>query len=298
MKQTPIYRVQTATSNISVSSTNHILEQFAAVFQGLGKLKAAPIKLYQNKGVKPPQQIPYHFQEQFNTSIQEMESEGVTEDHTGPVTWISNPVLVAKPDGTLQITVDLHQVNKAIENTHLPIPHGMIYYPCSPETILQQVEFMHRLSPTRTCRGIMGSLPISGELNSLLRPISATIPNAEIIHDDIVIASENHEAHNKTLFKVLSMLQDAGLTLNKKKCIFATNSIPFWQLTIMQEGLKPDPEKCEALTLAKQPSTNDELISFFCMVHDKKTCMIQLDQYPFPRVPKHQTSIQPIRFAP
>jgi hypothetical protein len=66
--------------------------------------------------------MPYHLQEQFHTVIKQMEDEGVIEDHVGPVTWISNPVVVPKSDGALRITVDLRHVNKALENTHLPIP--------------------------------------------------------------------------------------------------------------------------------------------------------------------------------
>lgn len=51
-----------------------------------------------------------------------MESDDVIEPHLGPVTWLSNPVLVPKADGSMQITVDLRNHNKALQNTHLHIP--------------------------------------------------------------------------------------------------------------------------------------------------------------------------------
>ena len=107
-------------------TTSTVLEQYPDVFTGLGKMKADPVTLYVKADTKPviqpPRPIPFHLQNDFNIEIQQMEDDGVIEDHVGPVTWLSNPVLVPKPTGGLRITVDLRQLNKAIENTHLPIP--------------------------------------------------------------------------------------------------------------------------------------------------------------------------------
>ena len=176
-----------------------------------------------------------------------MEEEGVIEDHVGPVIWISNPVIVPKSDGKLRITADLRQVNKALDNTHLPIPRVQDILPmfagkrfCSKPDLraaFHQVELakesrhltVFRAGEKLKCykRLTMGSLPASGELNNRLHPILAKIADAEIIHDDIVIASEDINAHNKTLHTVLKMIQDVCLTLNRQKCIFAAESIPF-----------------------------------------------------------------------
>ena len=57
------------------------------------------------------------------TPIKQMEKDYAIEDHTGSAAWILNPVLVTRPDVSLYIVVNLRQVNKAIKNTHLPIPH-------------------------------------------------------------------------------------------------------------------------------------------------------------------------------
>ena len=107
-------------------TTQVILNEYDEVFNGLGKMKAEPVTLYTKPDVKPviqpPRPIPYHLREQFLTEIQRMEENDVIEDHVGPVTWISNPVLVPKLDVNLRITVDLRQVNKALQDTHLPIP--------------------------------------------------------------------------------------------------------------------------------------------------------------------------------
>ena len=51
-----------------------------------------------------------------------IEADDDIEPHHGPVTWLSNPVLVSKADGSMRVTVDLRNLNKALQDTNLPIP--------------------------------------------------------------------------------------------------------------------------------------------------------------------------------
>ena len=60
------------------------------------------------------------------------------------------------------------------------------------------------------------------------------------------------------------------MTLNPDKCFFGKEEIPFWEMIISKEGLKPDPEKVSALTYASRPRSKDELHSFLCMVQSNK----------------------------
>ena len=253
-----ILQINTQPNTFMVSSkptihptTQVILNEYGDVFIGLGKMKTDPVTLYTKPDTKPiiqpPRHIPYHLQEQFSAEIQRMEDNDVIEDHDGPVTWVSNPVLIPKADGNLRITVDLRQVNKSLQNPHLPIPRVddilptftemEIFSKCDLKTAFHQIE-LHEESRHLTVfragnrlkrykRLAMGSLSASGELNKRLHSILANIIGAEIIHDDIVIATKNLRSHNSTLRKVLETLKNLGLTLNKEKCIIASISIPF-----------------------------------------------------------------------
>ena len=111
----------------------------------------------------------------------------------------------------------------------------------------------------------MGTLPASGELNQRLRPVLAHIPNATIIQDDIVIATNDLISHNTTLDLVLAALAHACLTVIPKKCILASE-IPFWGFGVTAQGLTPDPQKVEAVQQAEHPQTRDEVTSFLCMI--------------------------------
>eukprot|EP00794_Sanderia_malayensis_P005811 gene5811-6508_t len=54
--------------------------------------------------------------------IQEIESDDVIKQHYGPMTWLANPFLVPKPDGSMRTTVDLRGLNKALNIPHLLLP--------------------------------------------------------------------------------------------------------------------------------------------------------------------------------
>ena len=74
-----------------------ILSKYSPFFHGLGKLNADPVTLHLDPDAKPiiqsPRPIHFHVQQEFNKIIASMEQEDVVEQHYGPVTWLSNPVL-------------------------------------------------------------------------------------------------------------------------------------------------------------------------------------------------------------
>ena len=63
-------------------------------------------------------------------------------------------------------------------------------------------------------RVTMGAKPASGELNKALSPIFQDIQHAHVIHDDIIIGAPTKEQHDHALEKVLTRIEESGLTLN------------------------------------------------------------------------------------
>ena len=224
-----------------------------------------------------------------------MESDDVIEPHHGQVTWLSNPVLVPKADGSTRVTVDLRNLNKAWQDTHLLIPRVddimLIFTGKSIFSKLDLKTAFHQLSEDsriltlfragdrlmRYKRLTMGTLPASGELNSRLRPIIANIPNAAVIQDDIVIATADKETHYQTLEAVITALEKAGLTVSPSKCILGQPEIPFWGFKVNKNGIKPDPNKVQAVQEAGRPTFKDELRSFLYMIRSNGTFIPDLD---------------------
>ena len=64
----------------------------------------------------------------------------------------------------------------------------------------------------------------------------------------------------------MEAVKGANLTLQPAKCQFAMKEIKFWGMIINSYGVKPDPEKVDALDYLDSPKNKEELLSFLCMM--------------------------------
>ncbi|XP_018361218.1 PREDICTED: uncharacterized protein LOC108759968 [Trachymyrmex cornetzi] len=85
--------------------------------------------------------------------------------------------------------------------------------------------------------------------------------------DDVLIASVNEEQHQKDLRQVFQRLQDAGITINPAKCRFGQKNIQFLGHEISSEGIKPLPDKVNAIINFTQPETLIQLRRFLGMLN-------------------------------
>ena len=121
-------QVQSTTKNKKNNSDKckHYFTKYSSIFHGVGTLKNYEVKLFVVESVRPvaepPRPIPFHLKDRCDQELEKMEVEGIIEPHTGPAPWISNLVMAPKDDGNIRITVDMRNVNKAIQNTRIPIP--------------------------------------------------------------------------------------------------------------------------------------------------------------------------------
>ena len=85
-------------------------------------------KLHVNTEVKPvattPRFVPYHLKERAPKVIKDIIKQDIIQEHsineTAP--WVSNAVIASKPDGSIRMTLDAHNVNKVILPMNLPVP--------------------------------------------------------------------------------------------------------------------------------------------------------------------------------
>ena len=102
-----------------------LLGKYPQIFTGLGRLKDHKVKFHVKPGIKPIRDalrtIPYHLCDRANNALQEMIEQGVVEEHptNKPSPWVSNVAFCEKDDGSLQVTVDAKNVNKAIQSSNL-----------------------------------------------------------------------------------------------------------------------------------------------------------------------------------
>ncbi|GFU58500.1 retrovirus-related Pol polyprotein from transposon 297 [Trichonephila clavipes] len=80
--------------------------------------------------------------------------------------------------------------------------------------------------------------------------------------DDIIVFSETFNDHLQRLRRVLKCIQDAGLVLNFKKCVFGSRQINiFWNL-VSEEGIMPNPGKVRAVQNFPAPKNICDIRSF------------------------------------
>lgn len=269
-----------------------ILKRYPDNFRGIGKLQHHQVKLHVNHDVKPisepPRTIPYHLKDRAQQAIDGMIRDGIIEEHPAsePAQWVSNIVLAPKSDGSIRVTMDARNVNKAILSCNYPIPrHEDIKAKFAGAQVFSKMDFTSafwqiELEPSsrhltvfhandrlyRYKRLTMGLKPAQGELNSVLSPLFAHIPYTHVIHDDVVIAAPSDYEHDKCLEQVMETIHKSGTTLNAAKCTFGTSEISFWGMIYSKDGMQPDPNKVEALEYITAPSSKEEVLSFLCMM--------------------------------
>jgi len=85
--------------------------------------------------------------------------------------------------------------------------------------------------------------------------------------DDILIASKSEMEHFKHLEQLFHRLQEQGLIINLKKCQFLKSNLNFLGHLVSPDGIKPSPEKVEAIKNFKRPETVKELRRFLGIVN-------------------------------
>ena len=79
------------------------------------------------------------------------------------------------------------------------------------------------------------------------------IPGVVVYIDDILITGTNEEEHLAALEVVLTKLEQAGLRVQRNKCIFMAPSVVYLGHMIDEHGLHPVPEKVQAVHEAPSP---------------------------------------------
>ncbi|KAL4104799.1 hypothetical protein QTP88_020075 [Uroleucon formosanum] len=90
--------------------------------------------------------------------------------------------------------------------------------------------------------------------------------------DDILILSTSEEKHMKYL-EVFKTLDDSGVVINPKKCVFGQKEVIFLGHIILDTGLKPNPDKIKVIEKFPRPKTVQELRRFLAMCNFYRRCI-------------------------
>ncbi|GFX28017.1 retrovirus-related Pol polyprotein from transposon 17.6 [Trichonephila clavipes] len=100
-----------------------------------------------------------------------------------------------------------------------------------------------------------------------MHEVQRGLPFCFVYLDDILCYSENAEEHRSHLRTIFQRLSSYGLKLNISKCVFGVTELIFLGHLITPDGIKPLPEKVQAVLDYKQPETVGSLRKFLGLLN-------------------------------
>ena len=222
-----------------------IVKKFPRLFTGLGKLKDIKLKT----GTKPyalsvPRRVAVPLLPKVEQEIEHMTKMGVITEVTVPTDWSAGMVVVPKPSGKVRICADLTELNvrerhvlPSVETTLAQLGGAKYFSKLDANSGFWQIEmdpessklttFITPFGQYRFNKLPFGIMSAPKHFQRRMNEILADTEGAVCLIDDILVYGKSQLEHDQHLLAVLKKLNDAGLTLNKEKCVFNMTSIKF-----------------------------------------------------------------------
>lgn len=254
---------------------------------GLGCCKVAEHVIELLPGTLPIKQRYYPVspfkQRLIDEEIDEMLKLGVIEPSKSP--WSSPVCLVKKKDNSYRFCIDFRKLNSKTKKDSYPIPYI--------SAILDRLKNAHYISSI-DIKSAFWQVPLSEASKELTaftvpgrnlfqftrmpfgltnapatwqriidRVLGVDLENNVMVYlDDIIIISSTFNEHLKILGLVFDRLKDAGLLVKPEKCHFCKPELKYLGHVVDSKGLRPDPEKVQAIVNILPPTNLTEIRRF------------------------------------
>ncbi|XP_060810048.1 uncharacterized protein K02A2.6-like [Amyelois transitella] len=105
------------------------------------------------------------------------------------------------------------------------------------------------------------------QFQKLMEETLRGIPGTVVFLDDVCITGVDRASHMRSLRAVLDRLRQMGLTIKLEKCSFIQKSVKYLGFIIDKNGLRPDPEKLDAIAKIPVPTDVTQLKSFLGLLN-------------------------------
>lgn len=236
--------------------------------------------------IHAPRKVALALQPKLKSMLDDMVCKGVLIKREEPTDWVNSLVIVQKPNGSLRICLDPRDLNRAIKREHHAIPtfediahklHGKKLF----SVIDMKDGFWHirldeessklctfnsmfgRYSYTRLPFGISSAPEV---FQKRAQEIFGDIPDVFVVFDDLLIAAETIEQHERTLRAVFERAREKGVRFNRNKLQLFANECKYVGHVLTPDGIRPDVDKVKAITEMRSPTDAGELSRFLGMV--------------------------------
>lgn len=274
-----------------VSGTQRVLDKHGKCFEGFEKLKDFQLRIPVDNNVdpvvQPVRRTPYHLRDKLAEKLDELEALDIIEKADGPSSWVSSVVVIPKSDDDIRLCVDMREANKAVERERFPIPTiDDVLQEMSESKVFSKIDIKwayHQIEQEPNSRDITTFATHQGNyrykrLNfgvscapemyqKTLQQILHDCPGSHNILDDIVCHGENEREHDERLDKLLTTLENRGLTLHRDKWKFNIPRFEFMGHVLSEQGMGPSEVKVRAVMEAREPKSATEVGSFLVLVN-------------------------------
>ena len=232
-----------------------IQKKYRALFTGVAKLKGYKLKLHINEYVTPVAQSarrpPFGLRDKVDEKLDDLLDMGIIEEvpKATPMTWVSPLVVVPKAEGKdISVCVDMRRANEAIIRERHPIPTiEEVLYDLNGATVfskivlkwgLHQIEleedsrviktFITHRGLYRYRRLMFGITSAPEKYQKIISDILAGCSGVANIADDLIIYGTGLVEHDSNLRKVMTRLEEKGLTVNGDKWLFRLPRLTFF----------------------------------------------------------------------
>ncbi|XP_062700774.1 uncharacterized protein K02A2.6 isoform X1 [Aedes albopictus] len=250
------------------------------------------VSLQINEEVKPVQHtkchIPIPLQEKVQKEIDNMLDQDIIEPAPRDSPWISRLVVSPKAGdpSAVRLCVDMRAANRAIVPQHYPLPTFEDILPhlqnCKWFSKIDLVKAFHQVVLAENTRFIttfathqgyyrykrlaFGMNCASEVFQSIIERVLKGISGVKVFIDDILVFAPNKRIHDEVLRLVLRRLQEYGITINPRKCVYGKSEVTFMGHILSENGIKPTMDKVEAIKLLCEPRNVQEMRNFLGMI--------------------------------
>ncbi|XP_038058795.1 uncharacterized protein K02A2.6-like [Patiria miniata] len=263
-----------------------------SVFEGGGCLHGQAVSIKVDEATTPycvmtPRRIPIPLMPKLKEELERMEQQNIIQRITDPTDWCSPIVIAPKKNGDIRLCVDLRRLNKAVVRERYTIPtveevlgkvagaqifslldakHGFWQVPLTEES----QKFTTFITPFgRYCfkRLPFGITSAPEIYQRIMCDLLTDIPGVVVYMDDVLITGRTKEEHDERLQRILEIVQNAGLQLNKDKCKIAQTKVDFFGMKLDKDGIHADPAKIAAIIQMPPPTTKTEVKRLMGMIN-------------------------------
>ena len=264
--------------------------EYADVFEGLGEIKGVQHKIQIDPNatpvVHPPRRVPVALREPLKEELQRMDELGVIKKCTEPTAWVHSLVVAKKKNNKLRVCLDPSDLNRAVMREHFPMqtvedvisrmPNAKVFSVLDANHGFWQVKLAKDSSKLATFNTPFGRysytrLPFRiasapEVFQNVMVHLFQDIEGVEVIVDDLVVWGEDVEQHDVRVKQVLDRCRERNLKLNREKCHFRVSEVHYVGHALSADGVKPDPQKVEAIIAMPAPANREDLQRFLDVV--------------------------------